>query len=406
MTDWPRWSLRGEELALARYVLPDSVRSLVELPGPSAESQLTRLRSVYQALANVGIGYAYAEATDEAGRQVIRPPDQVLWAPRHATCLDLALILAAGCLVAGLHPAVVILQPEDPTAALHALLLVRTDRGTRPGSGTAVWPAAPDGLLDELQGELDGPPRAWLPIDPVGLAVSLGSAATVGLSVDLSQAVRNGAGYLAGVGERAGGWAWQLGVDLGTTWRRQDTLLLELHPPVEPLREPYRDAETAESALRLLRAEYKLVPFQARDELVVLRDFCAQVTKGSATRLAVVTGLGGSGKTRLALELADKLRGQGWYAGVLPKGHNGVDWLATVVSRLLVIVDYADGRPDDVTALLKALRARRGPAAVVVLTARSADGDWLTTVTDAATDDRHPLRVQPIALPDTPPALG
>jgi hypothetical protein len=35
----------------------------------------------------------------------------VLWAPRHATCLDLAAVFAGACLVAGLHAIVVILDP-------------------------------------------------------------------------------------------------------------------------------------------------------------------------------------------------------------------------------------------------------------------------------------------------------
>ena len=32
------------------------------------------------------------------GTQLIRPADQVLWAPRHGTCLDLALVLAGACI--------------------------------------------------------------------------------------------------------------------------------------------------------------------------------------------------------------------------------------------------------------------------------------------------------------------
>ena len=75
---WPRWSLDGEPLALARYVLPDQIARHVRLPGRSGESRLTRLRAVYEALAKLKIGYAYEAPTDEAGRQVIRPPDQVL----------------------------------------------------------------------------------------------------------------------------------------------------------------------------------------------------------------------------------------------------------------------------------------------------------------------------------------
>jgi hypothetical protein len=55
-----------------------------------------------------------------------------------------------------------------------------------------------------------------------------------------------------------------------------------------------------------------------------------------------------------------------------------VEWLAPVVS-LLVIVDYADARAQDTQILMRALSARTG-AAVVVLTARSIDGEWLSDI--------------------------
>ena len=43
-----------------------------------------------------------------------------------------------------------------------------------------------------------------------------------------------------------------------------------------------------------------------------------------------------------------------------------------------MVLDYADGRVPDAIALLKKLRDRSGPPAVVVLTARSTEGQWLT----------------------------
>ncbi|MGH2952272.1 MAG: hypothetical protein ACRDKX_09525, partial [Solirubrobacterales bacterium] len=156
----------------------------------------------------------------------------------------------------------------------------------------------------------------------------------------------------------------------------------------------------------MLRAEYGLVRFQNRDELTVLRDFCHRSAAGDRTGLAVITGIGGCGKTRLALELAHKLRAEGWYAGTLPKGVAGVEWLAGVVSPVLVVLDYADGRVTDATALLAALRDRRGPPAVVLLTARAIDGDWLANIVESLDSDAHPYRREDIALPDTHPNPG
>ena len=158
--------------------------------------------------------------------------------------------------------------------------------------------------------------------------------------------------------------------------------------------------------MRLLRAEYALVGFQSRDELTVLRDFCHRTAAGDRTGLAVITGIGGCGKTRLALELAHRLRAEGWYAGILPKGVTGVGWLAEVVSPVLVVLDYADGRVTDATALLAALRDRRGAPAVVLLTARALDGDWLASIVESLDSDAHPYRREDITLPDTHPHPG
>nr|MBA2322477.1 tetratricopeptide repeat protein [Pseudonocardiales bacterium] len=406
MSGWPRWQLDGEERALAHFVLPDEVAKLAQVPARSGEATTTRLGEVYRALSELGIGYVFEASSDEAGRQVIRPPDQVLWAPGHGTCLDLALVLAGGCLHAGLHPVVVILAAPGGTGALHAIVLIRLDRDLDPTAEPAdpVWHTPPDRLTATVQRKLDGS-RAYVAVDPVGLARSLGATATLGLDVELDEAIANGARYLLGSDDEPA-WGWRLGVDIGRAWRAQDTLDPGPRPALEPLREPYRSADTAESPLRLLRAEYALVRFQARDELTVLLDWCHTITAGSATGIGVITGLGGAGKTRLALELAQRLRAQGWYAGILPKGNAGVEWLAGVLSPVLVVLDYADGRAADAVTLLQALQARQGAPAVVLLTARSGEGDWLPTIQNALIGTRHPYQQAAIALPDTHPDSG
>ncbi len=169
-----------------------------------------------------------------------------------------------------------------------------------------------------------------------------------------------------------------------------------------PLRRPYRAAETAETPVRLLRAEYAVVPFAGRDELTVLLDWCRQVAGGDRTGVAVVCGVGGAGKTRLALELAHRLRAEKWSAGVLPKDTDPGP-LAAVTGPLLVVLDYADGRVRDAIALLKVLRTRPGPPAVVVVTARSSGGQWLTDIVGSLDDDRHAYRREEIDLPEHHP---
>ncbi|HSZ30549.1 MAG TPA: hypothetical protein VK784_12450, partial [Pseudonocardiaceae bacterium] len=101
----------------------------------------------------------------------------------------------------------------------------------------------------------------------------------------------------------------------------------------------------------------------------------------------VVYGVGGSGKTRLAAELAARLsETERWYAGFLRRDltrpsapTNELVWLAGVVGPVLLVVDYVEAA--DRTALAEALAVlagRRGRT-VVLLTARY-PGDWRATL--------------------------
>jgi DNA replication protein DnaC len=122
----------------------------------------------------------------------------------------------------------------------------------------------------------------------------------------------NGAGRLLDAG-----WDWRAGVDLAQVWRQRETYQPVDRPEANPLRAPYLDRGAARGPLQLLRADYRVVEFQPRDELRVLRHWCDLAKSGRQTRLAIIDGTGGSGKTRLALKLAQRLCDQGWYAGLL-----------------------------------------------------------------------------------------
>ncbi|MET7975346.1 tetratricopeptide repeat protein [Streptomyces mirabilis] len=406
MSIWPRWSLEGEPAALAKYVLPDDVAALVHLPGPPASSRIAQTRAVYDALADAGTTYSHEAPSDEPDRQVIREPGEVLWSPRHATCLDLALVMAGACLHAGLHPLVFILDPPEAGRAAHALLGVWIG-DPHPGGPQmpqeAVWDTAPEGWLDLVQQDVNRPPRPLLLLDPIGIAHPLPTSPIRGARAPFAEAVRAGAEYAAG-------WDWRLSVDIGRSWRQQDTHTPAGRPKDQPLRPPYVELDPqVHRPLEVLKAEHEVVPFQARDELTVLTHFCRTVAAGQHTGVALIHGIGGAGKTRLALELAERMATrEGWYTGYLREGSEGRDWLGAVVSPTLIVLDYAEARAADARDLLAILKRRveRGAVpAVVVMTARSAAGQWLTTLRKAWQRDGHLCREHqpPLELPSEHP---
>ena len=402
-TNWPAWSIERDPADLARYVVPDEVARLVRIPGRSGEAALTRLNTAWEALRSLGVGYVHEpQGGGEAG-QLIRTPGEVLGAPCNATCLDIALVLAGACAHAGLACAVLVVDSKRAGRPRHALVAVLLGQvWPADWQDTAVWPQSMEGLAAQVRADLRSPGRDVVVLDPVGLTHSLGMSTIVGTDQPLELAPAAGHRYLT-----SGEWAGRMCVVAG---RRPDMFVPAQVPKVLPLRDIYRDPEKAESALRLLRAEYAVTPFAARDELIVLTDICEKMAAGGRTGLVVVHGAGGSGKTRLALKLAERQRREGWYAGPLKEKLADADptsllWLAQVASPLLVFVDYADARVGETQALLRVLQDRAGPPAVVLLTARSLDGDWLETIMGDQTAIAHPLAFEALALPDTHPHI-
>ena len=200
-------------------------------------------------------------------------------------------------------------------------------------------------------------------------------------------------------------WRWWTGIDVGLAWDSGDVLMLPRWPSHAPLIAAYLGPDPHAGPLDQMRARRGLVKFYGRDELDVLLDWCQEPSvQDPPTRIAVVHGVGGSGKTHLAAELCARLTRQGWYTGFLPREPDPADlaWFGTVVSPLLVVVDYAeDAKAADIGILLRAVQGRAEPTCVL-LTARAIGGWWEAVARDLR-DSGHAYDQLPLGLPDRHP---
>jgi len=130
-----------------------------------------------------------------------------------------------------------------------------------------------------------------------------------------------------------------------------------------------------------LRPENEVVGFRERPELHDLLGWC---TATGRLRVRLVVGPGGAGKTRLALQLSEELRHNGWQPLWVRAGKEGE--AAQAVQELgqpcVVVVDYAETREGLGTWLAALADNRKGPQARVVLLARSS-GEWWQHLIDS-----------------------
>lgn len=131
--------------------------------------------------------------------------------------------------------------------------------------------------------------------------------------------------------------------------------------------------EAVDSPAALLRADVAPMRFRPRPELSELASWCRSQPAWSAR---LVCGPGGQGKTRLAHELALTMRAEGWASVMLSDtaADDAVAVLSDLRIPILVIVDYAEARPEQLVRVCDALR-RAEVAARLLLLART-DGDW------------------------------
>ena len=138
----------------------------------------------------------------------------------------------------------------------------------------------------------------------------------------------------------------------------------------------------AASPASLLRADAEVVGFLGREpQLARLRKWC----EGTGLSVFMLVGPGGQGKTRLARQLAEELGRSGWVIGYLGEQSRDLRANHEIFARLqgcghplLVVVDYAETRTDQIADLVR-LAGRPRAAIRMLLLARSA-GDWWETL--------------------------
>ena len=337
-------------------------------------------RKIFEEFAELGLRYVGEPTDSEPGAQRIRPVNEVLGL-RKATCVDLCVAFCCAALDAGIYP-LILTVTADGGQRRHAIVVVPMERQWAVGcdvlidegfSRESMLPNRED-LRDLVVGSADDPGGTWLAID-VQQVTEAGA--------NWGAALSSGAQYIRD-------WEWDVCVDVGGLRSRTPDRVLPPGGHIERVLAPaYAALPEDFTPLQLIRARHGAVPYQQCDEIRQLREWAMMTADATAPSqrgrsrdiaVAVVTGAGGSGKTRLAAQLCHDLSLIGWYAGFLPSTTDVTDEelsaLAEVTTELLVVVDYAEeARRGLIARVVRALRARES-ATRIVLTARGADAWW------------------------------
>ena len=146
----------------------------------------------------------------------------------------------------------------------------------------------------------------------------------------------------------------------------------------------------AQNELRILQPTSRAIPLVGREaELENLMRF-ASLEAPPNIRVRVLVGQGGSGKTRLALELCDRLSAGGWNAGFVThqnltrffKQHDAANW--GWQKPTLMVLDYVAAQAEVLTQWLKELQDRpsaQHPLRILLLERHaSAESGWFQRV--------------------------
>jgi len=150
-------------------------------------------------------------------------------------------------------------------------------------------------------------------------------------------------------------------------------------PLTLPVKQWRADLGYAES--QMLRADFALVPFDPgrQTELDTLNAWLDnQDGNDYPIKTRLLTGAGGLGKTRLAIELCQQRMNSGWHCGFLSREDSAQTWakLQTAQKPLLIVIDYAETRQETLLNLLKARLKAEYPHPVRLLLLARGGGEW------------------------------
>ena len=154
---------------------------------------------------------------------------------------------------------------------------------------------------------------------------------------------------------------------------------LDDSPLTLPVKQWRADLGYAES--QMLRADFALVPFDPgrQTDLDTLNAWLDnQDGNDYRIKTRLLTGAGGLGKTRLAIELCQQRMNSGWHCGFLNREDSEQSWakLKTLQKPLLIVIDYAETRQETLLSLLKALLKAGYPYPVRLLLLARGGGEW------------------------------
>ena len=214
-------------------------------------------------------------------------------------------------------------------------------------------------------------------------------------------------GAVLGVGGLAAAALWQVGITRFTghasrAVRVRSAKKIYALPSLVSDDMDYLGEVAMGGVAQYLRPEAEVVSFWPRTELGELTDW---VISPKRIAIQVISGAGGTGKTRLALRLAGDVSELGWRVQWVWVGteHGAVAAAEEAAKSTLLIVDYAETRTALPELLEEVAIHESSPELRILLLARSA-GEWWQHLMDNSSyqlseilADVQPIRLGPVS---------